>query len=175
MKNENKKWIITVFILTFILSVLFSATSNLIAESFNNVVLLIILLITIGIGILLDVVGTGTISAREATFHSLSSKRVHGARTAVFMIKNSSKVSSICNDIVGDICGIISGSIGTMLAISISTTYGFNNTIVSIILAAFISSMTVGGKAIFKQIAIKNANKIVLRAAKIVSFFGGEK
>ena len=118
-----------------------------------------------------DVIGTASISAKEATFHSLNSKKINGAKEAIMMVKNSSRVSSVCNDIIGDICGIISGSLGAMLAISLSNSLNINNTIINIIVAAFISSMTVGGKAIFKKVAIKNSNKIVLSVAKILAWF----
>ena len=57
------------------------------------------------------------------------------------------------------------------ILITISSTFNFNQTLVSVILAALISSLTVGGKAIFKPIAIKNANDIIIRLAKFLSFF----
>jgi len=169
--NKQNRWVITVFILTFILSIIFSLISNSMAANFNNIVLSIVLILVIVIGIIFDIIGTGTISAKEATFHALNSKKIKGAKEAIYMIKNSNRISSICNDIVGDVCGIISGSIGAILAISISTSTGFNNTIISVIVAAIISSLTVGGKAIFKVIAIKNADKIVLTVGKILNIF----
>ena len=168
-KNNQGMWILTVFIITFFLSIVFSFLSNAFIIKLNNVFLSISLLITIGIGIFFDMIGTSTISARESTFHSLNSKKVRGAKEAIIMIKNANKVSSICNDIVGDVCGIISGSIGAFLSISLSTY--FNPTLISIIIAAIISSLTVGGKACFKLIAIKNANQILMRVSKVLSIF----
>ena len=169
MKNKKDNWIIIVFILTFILSIIFSFVSNTVAASFNNYILFIILLLTISIGVLFDVIGTASITAKEASFHALNSKRIKGAKKSIFIVKNASKISSLCNDIVGDICGIISGSIGAILSISISTKTGVNGTIIGTIMAAFISSLTVGGKAIFKKIAIKNADKIVFKVGKLIS------
>ena len=168
-------WILIVFILTFILSVIFSTVSNVIALSCNNIVLFVVLVITIAFGILFDLIGTAAITGKESTFHALNSKKIKGAKQGLFLVKNSNKISSICNDIVGDICGIISGSIGAILAISLSTTTGINNTLVSVILAAFISAFTVGGKALFKIVAIKNADNIILVVSKILSIFGGNK
>ena len=163
------------FLLTFVLSVIFSSISNIITLTCNNIVLFLVLLLTISLGILFDLIGTASITAKESTFHSLNSKRIKGAREGINLIKNSNKISSICNDIVGDICGIISGSIGAILAISISSSTGINNTLVSVILAAFISSCTVGGKAVFKVVAINNADKIILTVSKILAIFGGNK
>jgi Mg2+/Co2+ transporter CorB len=173
MKKDH--WILIVFLLTFILSIIFSTISNVIAVSCNNIVLFIVLVVTISFGILFDVIGTAAITANEATFHALNSKKIKGAKQGIVLIKNSNKISSICNDIVGDICGIISGSIGAILAISFSLTTGLNNTLVSVILAAFISAFTVGGKAIFKVVAINNADNIILTVSKVISIFGGNK
>ncbi len=170
MKEQNK-WIITVFILTFILSVVFSSISNVVVTKFNNIVLSLLLIITISLGILFDVIGTAAISANESTFHALNSKKKKGASSALYLIKNSNKISSICNDIVGDVSGIISGSIGAMLAVSISSSYSINNIVVSIIISAIISSFTVGGKAIFKIVAINNADNIIFTVGKVINKF----
>jgi CBS domain containing-hemolysin-like protein len=116
-------------------------------------------------------IGTSAISGDEATFHALNSKKKKEGPIGLFIVKNGSKISSVCNDVVGDVSGIISGSIGAVLAISISSTFGFSQTLVSIVIAAIISSFTVGGKAIFKPIAVHNANNIIIRIAKIFSIF----
>ena len=171
MKNKKDNWILVVFILTFILSIIFSFVSNTMAASFNNVVLGIVLIITISLGVLFDLIGTAAITANESSFHAINSKRIKGAKECIFIVKNNNKISSFCNDIIGDICGIISGSIGAILSISISTTFLINGTLVGVILAALISSLTVGGKALFKQVAIKNADKIVLKVGKFLSTF----
>jgi hypothetical protein len=170
MKKINS-WIITIFILTFFLSILFSGISNVIAYSCNEIVLTIILVIVMGLGIFFDLIGTSTITALESSFHAMNSKKISGAKEAIYLIKNSNKISSICNDVIGDICGIISGGIGAVLAISITTRFGFNNTLVSIIISSFISSITVGGKAIFKQVAIKRSTSIVFTVGKFLAIF----
>lgn len=170
MKKKDN-WILIVFILTFILSIIFSTVSNYITMHFNNIILFIVLIVTISFGILFDVIGTSSITAKESTFHSLNTKRVKGAKECVFLVKNANKISSVCNDIIGDICGIISGSIGAILSISLSSTTSINNTIISILMAALISSLTVGGKAIFKKIAIKNADKILLKVGIVLNIF----
>ncbi len=168
-------WIIKVFILSFILSIIFSSISNNLANLNNNIILVIVLILVIIIGILFDIIGTSVISANESTFRSLDSKKKSGAKEALYLITNSSKVSSICNDIIGDVSGIISGSIGAILAISISSEFYIGNTIIAIIIASLISSLTVGGKAIFKKYAIKNADKIVLNVSKLLHIFAIKK
>lgn len=167
MKEKKDNWIITVFILTFILSILFSGISNIMIASFNDIVLFGILVLVIGLGILFDLIGTSSIAANEATFHAMSSKKIKGAKETITLIKNSNRISSICNDVIGDVCGIVSGGLGAVLAISIATNTGLNNTLISVLLSSFISAFTVGGKAIFKKVAIKNADKILFVVGKI--------
>lgn len=167
MKKDNN-WIILIFILTFILSIVFSTVSNLITANVDNVIILIILLIiVIVIGILFDSIGTASLTAKEATFHSMSSSKIKGAKESLTLIKNSSRISSICNDVVGDVCGIISGGLGAVIAIGLSGKMDINNAIISILLSAFISAFTVGGKAFMKKIAVKKADNIIFMVGKI--------
>lgn len=169
MKTKNS-FLVTIFILTFVLSILFSSISNVIAATFNDIVLFIIMVVVIMIGILFDCIGTAGITAKEATFHSMSSAKVKGAKETITLLKNSSHISSICNDVIGDVCGIVSGGLGAVLAISLSTRFNINNTIISVILSAFISSFTVGGKALMKNIAIKKADSIIFMIGKLKHF-----
>ena len=101
------KWIIQVFIISFILSAIFSGLSSLLSD-INVTILVIIILFVIGIGILFDMIGVATLTAEEAPFHAMSSKKIKEATACINLLKNNTKVSSICNDIVGDICGIVS-------------------------------------------------------------------
>lgn len=104
MKN---KWIIQVFIISFILSAIFSGLSSLLSD-INVIALVVIILIVIGIGILFDMIGVAALTAEEAPFHAMNSKKIKEATACINLLKNSTKVSSVCNDIVGDICGIVS-------------------------------------------------------------------
>lgn len=164
-------WILKVFIITFFLSICFSLVTNVMSTSLNDILLIFILLIVIGIGIVFDIIGTATMSASVASFHSLASQKIKGAKEAINIYNNRNKISSICNDIVGDVCGIISGGLGAVIAISLSTNTGINNVFISIVTSSIISSLTVGGKAIFKNISIKNADKIVFTVGKIKNIF----
>ncbi len=166
MKKDN--WIYKVFLMTFFLSVIFSFTSNVITSNANIFVMILITLLVIVIGIIFDMIGTATLSSNEAAFHAKSSRKIKGAKEAISLLKNSVKVASICNDVIGDICGIISGGMGAMVALSLSNIIG-NTTISSILVSAIVSSLTVGGKAIFKTVAIKKCDEIVFLVGKIKS------
>jgi len=163
---KRDKWISVVFILTFILSFIFSAISTF-ALNINVFILFILLIVIIGIGIFFDMIGVAVLSANEATFHAKASNKIKGSKESINLIKKSHETSSICNDVIGDICGIISGSIATSLVIIIFK----NNILASILLTACLSSLTVGGKAIGKKIAIKKSDNITFMVGKFINKF----
>ena len=167
MKKDN--WIYKVFLLTFFLSIIFSAISNVITANANIVIMIIITILVIGIGIIFDMIGTASLTSKEATFHAKSSRKIKGSKEAIGLIKNSVRVSSLCNDVIGDICGIISGGMGAMVAIGLSKFLKGNITLSSIIVSSIISSLTVGGKAIFKRVAIKKCDDIIFIVGKLKS------
>ncbi len=171
MKNDNKKWIITVFILTFILSILFSGVSTLLSNHLNTVLLGLVTLIVIVIGILFDMVGVAVLSCEEAFLHARASKKIKGAKEAVKLVKSSPKVASISCDVIGDICGIVSGTLGAVLTLKIADYFDFSTTVTTILVTAVISAITIGFKAIFKVVATKKADSIILTVGKIIRFF----
>jgi len=165
MKKDS--WIYKVFLMTFFLSIVFSFASNVITANANLVVMIIITLLFIAIGIIFDMIGTATLTSNEAAFHAKSSRKIKGAKESIGIIKNSVKVASVCNDVVGDICGIVSGGMGAMVSISLASFLRINSTVAAVIVSAIISSLTVGGKAYFKTIAIKKCDDIVFIVGKI--------
>ena len=167
----EKKWIIKVFILTFVLSVCFSSITNVLTSSLNDVFLIIILLLVIGIGILFDIIGVSITAASPKVFHSMNARRVSGANIAVKLIKNSEKVSSFCCDVIGDICGVISGATAISIATMLSKTFSFNLLITTLIVTGIISAMTIGGKAIGKSFAINKCDIIIYEFSKFISIF----
>ena len=166
---QNKSWIIKAFLLTFIICLLISGLSNVIANSANIIILLIITIIIVIIGIIFDIIGTAVLTANEATFHAKASNKIKGSRESIKLIKNASNIANFCNDIIGDICGIVSGSMGAMIAITIANKFNFNPTIVALIVSSIISSIMVGGKAIGKNIAIKKSDKIIFTVGRILN------
>ena len=168
---KNKKWIYQVFLWTFVLSIVFSYATNIISLNTNMIVTIFLIIAVILSGIIFDMIGAACLTCKESTFHAMSSKKIKGAKKAIKLIKNNVKVSSVCNDIIGDICGIISGGLGAVLALEITNKTGINLALITMIISAIISALTVGGKAIFKGIAIKNADKIVFNVSKVLSIF----
>ena len=167
MKNN---WTVIVFLLTFILSIIFSIIANILGN-LNNIVLIIVTIAIIFVGTIFDVIGTAVLSADIKVMHSKASQKIKGAREAINLINKSDKVSSVCNDVIGDICGVLSGGLSAVLVMSL-----FNNSsIYQVIVTAVVSSMTVGSKAIGKQLAIKNADNIIFNVGKIIGSFTTNK
>ena len=120
-------------------------------------------------------IGVAVTGANEEPLNAMSAKKIKGAKKAVSFKKNADKVSSFCNDVIGDICGIISGSAGVTISASVAKTFDLNIFIVGLTTTAVIAALTIGGKAFFKRIALKNTNKIVYMTAKVISIFEKKK
>lgn len=177
MKKKNKKsdvdyvWIIKIIVLAFIISVIFTSISETIIPNVNTIIGIFLTLLFIIIGIIFDMIGVSVTASDEKVFHSMASQRVKGAKTAVKLKKSADKVSSFCNDVVGDICGIISGSTAAVISLNLTKELGLNSLLVTLIVMGIVSSLTIGGKAFVKGIAMKKSNKILFRFAKIISIF----
>ena len=169
--KKNINWIYKVFLLSFILSMLFGGISSTIASRVNNILLTIIILAVITFGIIFDMIGVAVLTSNEANLHAKASQKIKGAKEAITLLKNATKVSSVCNDVVGDVCGIVSGTLGAVLTINIANFFDFNESITTILVTAVISMITVGFKAIFKGIATKNSDSIVLMVGKLKHLF----
>ncbi len=164
-------WIVKITFLAFCISLIFSTTSELLIPNVNIVIGIVLVILFIVIGILFDMIGVAVTSADEKPFHSMNSRRVKGSDIAVLFKKNADKVSSFCNDVVGDICGIVSGSAGSIIAISIAKNLHIDTFLITLLVTACIASLTIGGKAMGKSIAINKSNVILYKFSKFVSYF----
>lgn len=174
LKNKklvDKKWIVTISIVTFFISLIFSFLGEVIIPNAHLIISIILVFTFILLGIIFDMIGIAVTVSDIKTFNSMATKKVHGAKLAVKFIKNSEKVSSFCNDVIGDICGIISGSTGITIALIISKVTGVNSLIVTLLTTAIIASLTIGGKAIGKSFAINKSNSILYKFVLFLSFF----
>lgn len=168
-KGANYKWIIMIIFWTFLISGGISFISNSLLSGVGIFFAFFILISIIIIGILFDIIGVAVTAADEVPFHSLASRKVSGAKTAVYLIRNADKVSNFCNDVIGDVCGVISGTAGAIIISKLITTgYFKNQTILAIIGSALIASITVGGKALGKNYAMTQSNNIVYKTAWIL-------
>lgn len=168
-KVNHTKWVLQIVLLTFLISSVFSLVSEVLLRNVEVLVAFIILIIIIMIGILFDILGVAVTAADETPFHSMSSRKLIGAKTSVFMIRNASKISNFCNDVIGDICGILSGAAGTVVISKlIFLGSDHDRIILTIVLSSIIAAITVGGKALGKHYAISECNNIVYRVGFII-------
>ena len=163
--KQNIKWILLITSLTFVISMIFSYLSETILKKSNIVIELLVLLTVILIGIIFDMIGVAVTTCAEYPFHAMASRKIKGAKTAIKLIKNKDKVSSFCNDVIGDICGIVSGTAGVIIATSIAK----DSIICSLLVTATISSLTIGGKALGKKVAVNKSENITKIVSKILS------
>lgn len=166
--KENKKWLITTFILTFALAMVFGGMSNVVIEKMNLTMAIIVLVLVIALGILFDMIGMAIATCEEAPFHAKAAKKHSGAKEVLRLLKAKDKATNISNDLIGDICGIVSGSAGALIAIKLSTIFNIDVVIVSLVLSAFVAMITVGGKAIGKGISMNNAENIMYMVGAVI-------
>lgn len=167
----NWRWILTIIMLAFSLSVVLSFISEVSIKKATLSMSILITLVFIFLGILFDIIGVSVTASDEAIFHSMSARKVKGAKVAVKFKKNADKVSSFCCDVVGDICGVISGASGITITALLVKSYSLNVLLVTLITTGIISALTIGGKALGKSFAINKSNIILYEFAKIVSIF----
>lgn len=164
-------WIIKITLIAFIMSFSFSFISESLLPNVDLVIGIILVFLFIGIGVIFDMIGVAVTSADIEPFNSMSSRKVKGAKTAVQFIKKADKVSSFCNDVIGDICGIISGSAGVIIAASIAERTNIDLFLVTLIVTGIIASLTIGGKALGKSLAINKNNIILFKFSKAICGF----
>ena len=169
--KSNNKWILVVTLLAFGLSLIMSFVAGIILKNVTLIVSILVTFLFVLLGIIFDIIGVAVTSGDEVAFHSMSARRVRGGKVGVMLVKNASKVSSICCDVVGDICGIISGSAGVTIVALIIRMTNINELLVSLIVTALISALTIGGKAMGKSIAINKSTEVITIVATILSLF----
>ena len=157
------------FVISICLSSLFSLLSQSVLSSLGVVFACIMIVFFIFVSVVFDMIGIAVTSADEDFFKQQAAQTI-GADVGIRLIKNSEKVCSFCADVVGDICGILSGAGGACVIMSIAK--NITNPSVVVIISTLVSSLIAGltilFKALMKEKAIKNANKIMLKLGRIL-------
>lgn len=163
-------WTIKITIITLVLAFAISFVSEITAKKSNVIISILVLCLLIIIAIIFDAIGVAATSCDIAPLLSMAARKVKGAAIAVKLVKNNEKVAAICNDVIGDISGIISGACAAAIilkfAVDNPNMYLFN-----ILLTAIVSAITVGGKAFFKSVAIKNSKEMIMFASRVIGIF----
>ncbi len=172
-RSKRNLWPIKMTLLTFFIAAIFAFLADVIKNGTSVILPIIILVLLILVGCIFDVIGTAVASADKGPFIAMSSKKVRGAKECLNILKNADKVSNICNDVIGDICGVVSGAAAASLVVLAVTRIGDNyyEMMLSIFASAFVSALTVGGKAFGKSIAMEKSKDIVYFVGCFISIF----
>lgn len=168
-KKERVRWVVTAFLLSFLITAVISLLTGEISEMKNVVLSFVILVFFILLGVVFDVIGLAVATADASPFHSMASRRLKSGKRAVWLINNSPKVSSFCNDIIGDICGVVCGATGSVIAAQLFV--GAGAFWLTLSLTSLIAALIIGLKAVGKHIALENSEKIVHAVAKVLCGF----
>ena len=168
-KHSNFRWIVTIFFVAVLISSAISFLSSSVMEDAGIVEAFVGLLLIVLIGILFDFVGVAVMSAGEKPFHSMAAKKVPGAAEALMLLRNAEKVSSFCNDVVGDICGVVSGSASAVIAVKALSNLN-SDAVGQLIMSALVAGITIAGKALGKNIAMRRSTQIVHLVSKPIYY-----
>ena len=179
-KNRIPGWLswgLSVLFLSFGLTVLFSFLTEISIKGSPVYICVIVLIVLLFLNIGCDMIANAIITCQPDAFHAMASNKIKGAKRAVTLCKNATKLGSVFADVIGDICGIVSGAAGAVLVVYIAAIADGNiwEIVSSILVSAVIGALTVGGKAIFKHFAMKYNKQIVFSFAKFTTFFKKEK
>ncbi len=174
IEKKHILWGLFITFISFTLSILILFASTSIFRAISPQFAFIVVLVIILVGVIFDVIGMAVTAADETPFHSMASKRLRGAKQSIMLLRNSPRVSSFCNDVVGDICSVVSGAAGTAIVYRVFSR-SEQVSFIEVIAGAFIAALTVGGKGFAKNIGINNANYIVYKVGRILSFFSYSK
>lgn len=146
-----------------------SLFSDILLQKASILAAFIVLIVIVLIGIVFDIIGVAVTVADPVPFNSMAAHRVKGAKSSLMLMKNASRVSNVFNDVIGDTCGIISGASAAYIVSQITADGVLDYAAVSVILSGIVASLTIGGKAFGKDIAIRRAKPIVTRIGKMLA------
>ena len=89
--SSELKWFITIFVLAFILSIIFSFISTTAIGGLSLVPAVLVLLLVIFVGIVFDIIGVSVTVGKESDFNAMAAKKIPGSKTSLNLIKNSAK------------------------------------------------------------------------------------
>ena len=164
-KRQMRRWALTVLLASFLITALLSLASGEIIETLPMFASIIVLILFVSLGIVFDIIGLAVATADITAFNSMAARRLKAGRKAVWLISNTEKVSSVCNDVIGDIAGVVSGATGAAIAAQLFSASEAEFWL-SLMLTSLIAAMTVGGKALGKQYAVRYNEKIVYWVAR---------
>ncbi len=161
-KKRKDRWVIFITLWTFLLALTFSFLSEMVVRNVHLIIACFILITIIIIGVIFDTIGIAVAASDIKPLNGMAAQKIPGAKEAVQLHRNAGAVTNFCNDVVGDICGIISGATGAIIVAQ----FAVKGALFSVLLSSVIAAITVGGKAVCKNIAIKKSSDITYKTGK---------
>jgi hypothetical protein len=169
-KKKRNLWPLKAMLLAFVVSFAVNVVSELALDGAALWLAYIITVAIIVFGVFFDTIGTASTACELEPFLSMASRKVKGAKIAVKLCKDSDRVSSICNDIIGDITGIVSGICAASIALN-QFAGSENRFWLTILVYALVSTLAITLKAFAKRYAVTNSNQIIFATARFLSIF----
>ena len=170
-QNRAAVYTLVVFVSTFFCACLISLVSTFVLANMESFWLgFTVLMLVVLIGVFFDIIGTAVSVCGQTHLNAKASRKIPGAKKALLLTRNASRVANICNDVIGDVCGTVSGGIGTALAAVLTTSGGTRGLLVSVGIAGCIAAMTVAGKALGKSFAIEKADHIIFNVGRLLDW-----
>ncbi len=152
------------FALSYALNASFEGTSRDIALGVGVPAVLSV----IALGIFSDGLGIASARAKQPPLLAMASRRVTGAKEALWFVRNASRVSSVFSDVLGDVAATIAGALALAIGFRVQADHpGISRYASGGVLVGLASGLMVGGKALFKPIALKYAEVIILSLGKV--------
>ena len=147
------------------MSLFFGFISQTLLTKMGVVIAIIGICIFIFFSVIFDMLGIAVASCDQDIFEQWVKEGKRGSVTGLNLCKNSEKMCSFCADVVGDICSTLCGAGGACIVASLTNNiYNHNIAILTAIsVSAMIAGVTIFFKAIMKERALKNSNKIILK------------
>ncbi len=171
---KNRRWILRIMLITILLSAVIGSVSDQLLRRSGLLISLATLLLIILIGVVADMVGIAIAAAKKDPFNAMASRHVPHAPYAIVLLQNASMVSNFCNDVIGDIAGIISGTAVGVIVLHLAhlnLSLGVIS-LITVLLSSLVAALTVGGKALGKELALTRWKSIVDFVARGYHFAG---
>lgn len=173
LSKRKYLWAFRMFFIAICMSLFFGFISQTMLSRMGVIVASIGIALFIFISVVFDMLGIAVASADIETFRLWEREKKAGAEIGVKLCENSEKVCSFCADVVGDICSTLCGAGGACIVVALTTNITNPSMImlISISTSAVIAGITIFFKAIMKEQALKNSNKIILKLGRFLDKF----
>lgn len=157
--------------LAFVIAVFSGGPLGAVLQSVDVWTSVVLLLLVILIGILADIIAVAATAVQDVPLNAMASDKVPGAKEALIIVRNAGRVNSIFGDIVGDIVGTITGVMATPTIFAITEAYpDVPPVLVSAVVIGLIAFLTIGGKALEKDFAVRQSTTVILWVGKVIYF-----